>query len=82
MHADLLLRNPVKLPFLTIELPLLAFFGLAPLLFIIAHVYTPVHLVMLAAKVGLGVHRDRPHQRDANRRLQPAQGRGQLQMAG
>ena len=32
--------------------PLLAFFGLAPLLFIIAHVYTLVHLVMLAAKVG------------------------------
>jgi hypothetical protein len=51
-HVDLLLRNPVKLPFLNIELPLLAFFGLAPLLFIIAHVYTLVHLVMLAAKVG------------------------------
>jgi hypothetical protein len=36
-HADLLLQNPVKLPFLSIELPLLAFFFLAPLLFLITH---------------------------------------------
>jgi hypothetical protein len=32
-HADLFLENPVKLPFLNIELPLLAFFFLAPILF-------------------------------------------------
>jgi uncharacterized protein YjbI with pentapeptide repeats len=49
-HADLFLENPVKLPFLNIELPLLAFFFLAPILFIIVHAYTLVHLVMLTDK--------------------------------
>jgi uncharacterized protein YjbI with pentapeptide repeats len=49
-HADLFLENPVKLPFLNIELPLLAFFFLAPILFIIVHAYTLVHLVMLTEK--------------------------------
>jgi uncharacterized protein YjbI with pentapeptide repeats len=51
-HADLLLQNPVKLPFLNIELPLLAFFFLAPLLFLLTHAYTLVHLVLLANRVG------------------------------
>jgi uncharacterized protein YjbI with pentapeptide repeats len=51
-HNDLLLENPVKLPFLNVELPLVAFFALAPILFIIAHAYTLMHFVMLAAKVG------------------------------
>jgi hypothetical protein len=49
-HADLFLENPVKLPFLNIELPLLAFFFLAPILFLVAHAYTLVHLVMLTEK--------------------------------
>jgi uncharacterized protein YjbI with pentapeptide repeats len=49
-HADLFLENPVKLPFLNIELPLLAFFFLAPILFIVVHAYTLVHLVMLTDK--------------------------------
>ena len=49
-HADLFLENPVKLPFLNIELPLLAFFFLAPILFLIVHAYTLVHLVMLTDK--------------------------------
>ena len=44
-----LFENPVKLPFLNIELPLLAFF-LAPILFLIVHAYTLVHLVMLTDK--------------------------------
>jgi hypothetical protein len=51
-HKDLLLENPVKLPFLNVELPLVAFFALAPILFIIAHAFTLMHFVMLAAKVG------------------------------
>jgi len=51
-HADLLLKNPVKLPFLSIELPLLAFFFLAPLLSLIVHAYTLVHFVLLAKKAG------------------------------
>jgi uncharacterized protein YjbI with pentapeptide repeats len=52
-HKDLLLENPVKLPFLGVELPLVAFFVLAPILFIISHAYTLVHFVMLGAKVGV-----------------------------
>ena len=50
-HADLLLQAPVKLPFLNIELPLLAFFFLAPLLLLLIHAYTLVHLVLLARRV-------------------------------
>jgi hypothetical protein len=46
-HKDLLLENPVKLPFLNVELPLVAFFILAPILFIVSHAYTLVHFVML-----------------------------------
>lgn len=42
-HEDLLLENPVKLPFLNIELPLKAFFFLAPILFLITHAYTLAH---------------------------------------
>jgi uncharacterized protein YjbI with pentapeptide repeats len=49
-HADLFFENPVKLPFLNVELPLLVFFFLSPILFFIAHVYTLVHLVMLTEK--------------------------------
>jgi hypothetical protein len=49
-HADLFLENPVKLPFLNIELPLLTFFSLAPILFLVVHAYTLVHLVMLTEK--------------------------------
>ena len=47
-HADLLLENPVKLPFLGVELPLKAFFFLSPLLFLITYAYTLAHLVLLA----------------------------------
>jgi hypothetical protein len=49
-HADLFLENPVKLPFLNIDLPLLAFFFVAPILFLFAHGYTLIHLVMLTEK--------------------------------
>jgi hypothetical protein len=52
-HKDLLLENPVKLPFLNVELPLVTFFVLAPIIFIISHAYTLVHFVMLGAKVGV-----------------------------
>ena len=50
-HVDLLVQNPVKLPFLNIELPLLWFFILAPILFLIVHAYTLVHLVLVASRV-------------------------------
>ena len=52
-HTDLLLESPVKLPFLGVELPLVAFFFLAPILFIVSHAYTLVHFVMLGAKAGV-----------------------------
>jgi uncharacterized protein YjbI with pentapeptide repeats len=49
-HVDLLLENPVELPFLNIKLPLIAFFILAPILFVIVHAYTMAHFVLLADK--------------------------------
>jgi uncharacterized protein YjbI with pentapeptide repeats len=53
-HKDLFLENPVKLPFVSdVPLPLVAFFILAPVVFIVSHAYTLVHFVMLAAKVGV-----------------------------
>jgi uncharacterized protein YjbI with pentapeptide repeats len=49
-HVDLFLEKPVKLPFLNVELPLTAFFLVAPILFLIIHAYTLVHLAMLGDK--------------------------------
>ena len=49
-HADLFFEKAVKLPFLGIDLPLVAFFFVAPILFVIVHSYTLVHLVMLTDK--------------------------------
>ncbi len=51
-HKDLLLENPARLPFLNVELPLVAFFALAPVLFVVSHAYTLMHFVLLAAKAG------------------------------
>ena len=36
-HADLFFEKPVKLPFLSVELPLVAFFFLAPILLLNVH---------------------------------------------
>jgi uncharacterized protein YjbI with pentapeptide repeats len=49
-HEDLLLERPVKLPFLNVELPLLAFFALAPFLVLIIHAYALMHFSMLGKK--------------------------------
>ncbi len=51
-HKDLRLENPVRLPFLDVELPFVAFFALAPVLFVVSHAYTLMHFVLLASKVG------------------------------
>ncbi|WOJ91256.1 pentapeptide repeat-containing protein [Methylocapsa polymorpha] len=51
-HTDLLLENSVKLPFLGVDLPLVAFFALGPILFVISHAYTLMNFVLLAGKVG------------------------------
>ena len=59
-HADLFLENPVKLPFLNVELPLIAFFFVAPILFLFVHAYTLVHLVFLTEALRSGAeHADR-----------------------
>ncbi len=49
-HEDLLLERPVKLPFLNVELPLLAFFALAPFIVLIIHAYALMHFIMLGKK--------------------------------
>jgi hypothetical protein len=52
-HRDLLFEQPIKLPFLNIELPLTGFFVLGPGLFLIVHAYVLLHFVLLADKVGI-----------------------------
>jgi len=52
-HRDLFFENPVKLPFLGVDLPLTGFFWLGPIIFIIAHTYVLLHFVLLADKVGV-----------------------------
>jgi hypothetical protein len=49
-HEDLFFERSLKAPFLNIELPLLVFCFLAPILFVIVHAYTLVHLVLLTDK--------------------------------
>jgi uncharacterized protein YjbI with pentapeptide repeats len=51
-HRDLFFENPVKLPFLGVELPLIGFFVLGPALFLIVHAYTLLHFALLAGKAG------------------------------
>jgi hypothetical protein len=51
-HRDLLLESPVKLPFLNVDLPLVGFFVLGPLLFVIVHAYVLLHFAVLGGKVG------------------------------
>src|ERR1700722_283173 len=46
-HADLFLEKSVELPFLNVELPLLPFFFLAPILFLFVHAYTTHGLIHL-----------------------------------
>jgi uncharacterized protein YjbI with pentapeptide repeats len=51
-HRDLLYENPVKLPFLNIDLPLIGFFLIAPCLLVVVHGYVLLHFVLLADKIG------------------------------
>jgi len=52
-HRDLFFENPVRLPFLNVDLPLKGFFWLGPALFLIVHTYVLLHFVVLASKVGV-----------------------------
>jgi uncharacterized protein YjbI with pentapeptide repeats len=47
-HRQLFLADPIKLPALNIDLPLVGFFFLAPVLFVILHMYVLLQLVLLA----------------------------------
>ena len=38
-HVDLFLEKPLKLPLLLVDVPLVVFFWLAPLLYLIVHIY-------------------------------------------
>jgi hypothetical protein len=46
-HRQLLLQDPVKLPALNIDLPLVAFFFLAPALFVVFHAYVLLQVLLL-----------------------------------
>jgi uncharacterized protein YjbI with pentapeptide repeats len=46
-HRQLLLAEPIKLPILSIDLPLQGFFFLAPILFVIFHVYVLLQVLLL-----------------------------------
>jgi uncharacterized protein YjbI with pentapeptide repeats len=47
-HLQLLLGSPVKLPLLGVDLPLFAFYGFAPPLFVVLHLYVLMQLCLLA----------------------------------
>lgn len=49
-HRDLFLENPVRLPLLNVELPLTAFFAVAPAVFVIFHFYVCLQLFGLARR--------------------------------
>jgi len=50
-HRDLLLQNPVKLPVLNVELPLIGFFAVAPIFFLINHFYLLLQLLGLGRRI-------------------------------
>lgn len=50
-HRDLLLESPVKLPLLDVDLPLLGFFTVAPILLLINHFYLLLQLMGLSRRV-------------------------------
>ena len=49
-HVDLLLEKPIRLPLLGVDLGLFAFYGAAPFLLLIFHLYFLVQLYALAGK--------------------------------
>jgi hypothetical protein len=51
-HTNLLFEDSAKLPFLNVDLPLVSFFVVGPLLFLVVHAYLLIHYVLFAGKVG------------------------------
>jgi hypothetical protein len=52
-HLQLLVAGPVKLPLLGVDMPLLAFYGSAPPLFVVLHLYVLLQLYLLAGLLRL-----------------------------
>lgn len=52
-HRDLFLESPVSLPILGVDLPLIAFYVVAPFLFLIMHLYLLVNLYVLGRRIHL-----------------------------
>ena len=50
-HRDLLLENSVQLPVLNVELPLIGFFAIAPILLLINHFYLLLQLMGLGRRI-------------------------------
>jgi len=50
-HRDLLLESPVRLPLLNVDLNFFTFYWVAPLFFIVFHLYLLIHLYLLASKL-------------------------------
>ena len=50
-HRDLFRESPIKLPLLNVDVPLVTFFWVAPLLFIIFHTYLLLNLKLMADNV-------------------------------
>jgi hypothetical protein len=46
-HRQLLLEDPLKLPILNIDLPLVGYFFLAPILFVVLHTYVLIQVMLL-----------------------------------
>lgn len=50
-HVDLFLEKPLKLPLLLVDVPLVVFFWLAPLLYLIVHIYLLLNLKIMSDNV-------------------------------
>ena len=50
-HVDLFLEKPLKLPLLLVDVPLVVFFWLAPILFVIVHTYLLLNLKLMSDNV-------------------------------
>ncbi len=75
-HRVLFLEDPVRVPILSVELPLLGFYVAAPAIFVVMHFYLLAQLQLMAAKVNAfldAVERETPegseHRELALRRL-------------
>lgn len=50
-HKDLFLENAIRLPFISVDLPMDGFFLLGPVVFVSMHAYVLLHFVMMAGKI-------------------------------